>query len=80
MRESCTSGSERGKPRKGLTYLPDNIRSYLIGIRRKIFKQDILFREEKSFSGSGKELADMAFDDHPVKKGECAIDFIFILF
>ena len=22
MRESCTSGSERGKPRKGLTYLP----------------------------------------------------------
>lgn len=23
MRESCTSGSERGKPRKGLTYLPN---------------------------------------------------------
>ena len=22
MRENCTSGSERGKPRKGLTYLP----------------------------------------------------------
>ena len=24
MRESCTSGSERGKPCKGLTYLPVN--------------------------------------------------------
>ena len=23
MRENCTSGSERGKPRKGLTYLPN---------------------------------------------------------
>lgn len=25
MRESCTSGSERGKPCKGLTYLPNEI-------------------------------------------------------
>ncbi len=25
MRESCTSGSERGKPCKGLTYLPNFI-------------------------------------------------------
>ena len=29
MRESRTSGSERGKPRKGLTYLPNFI-SYRI--------------------------------------------------
>lgn len=29
MRESCTSGSERGKPRKGLTYLPN----YSLGLQ-----------------------------------------------
>ena len=34
MRESCTSGSERGKPCKGLTYLPNFI-SYKIKTLRE---------------------------------------------
>lgn len=28
MRENRTSGSERGKPRKGLTYLPKTVSLY----------------------------------------------------
>lgn len=33
MRESCTSGSERGKPRKGLTYLPV---PYIISVKLEL--------------------------------------------
>ena len=58
----------------------NDVCGHLIGISREIFKQDILFREEKPFSGRGKELTDVPFDDHPVKKRKSAIDFIFILF
>ena len=50
MRESCTSGSERGKPRKGLTYLPNfsefsyriktlrGMRSYARGTKAALLK------------------------------------------
>ena len=34
MRESCTSGSERGKPCKGLTYLPNFIAYKIKKLRR----------------------------------------------
>lgn len=34
MRESCTSGSERGKPCKGLTYLPNFI--YCVSVRCEV--------------------------------------------
>ena len=49
MRESCTSGSERGKPRKGLTYLPNFSEfSYrtktLRGMRTAAYEVDVALR------------------------------------
>lgn len=35
MRESCTSGSERGKPRKGLTYLPLILLRYIASMKEQ---------------------------------------------
>ena len=52
MRESCTSGSERGKPRKGLTYLPLILLRYIASMK----EQDKQGEERgQDYQGYGKD-------------------------
>ena len=57
-------------------HMRNDLRSDLLSKSRKIFQQDILFRQEMPFAGGGKELPDMPFDDDSVKKRKRTIDFI----
>ena len=65
MRESCTSGSERGKPRKGLTYLPkNNLKSTTeaIDVSKRIGVGKGIIEDPTDFDKWDEEIADL-FED-----------------